>query len=386
MPEVQINKREVEFLQKQIQRNFETSFPNQPNLRFNSNPDAYSPITSFMKKEFTRQESPLKPLSPTFLRDFFYRYDESKKIRESSLDRMYQFLFRMNRSDYIGEISGVFSTTTNFCYSIDIPDEKERKLIRKSINGAIEFRQIEKTPLIEIEEQYVKPNTQVVFYIDQAFLNTYKTLSILHDLFVERFLDLVLEYRIKFVLSDELVDGDGQFSIYTVEGQRKINDKIKKNIAESSKKESKLYSKNFEAKVKFEDENLKSFAEVILDSLLLFMQESKTQDLMSVTKFLPAFYNLESIQYKFLKKYDKNTEQVVKRRKLTNIYEISNEKSNKKFNFFCVIGYNGYLRLKEKNEMLRYFYHFQTQLKDHRIVRVFPVRSILDKELSLIHI
>lgn len=379
MSEVTISVKEVSFLKKELQRKAQLINPLSESIPFNSNPKSYAPLKKIINKELKSNHPRIKIITTTFLRDFFYNHSNSKAIRTTSIDKFYYFLFDMPRSHYIGELAEVFNPVTFYCYSISKLSQDIKMLIGQKVGGAIESRLLDLKEMVEIEEQYVRPNTGVVYYVDEDFILRQKGFDILLDLFSKKYLSTVLDYNVQFFIDPKLLDNDPEndspTSIRTAEGRNIIKVKMLlkiERIADFKKNIESVLLRNKADDVILQQQNIK-ILDSILKALLVFNSATNRQELMSVTKFLPSFLNIENDKREFESKVD------VELRPLTNIYDRTEDDTDlnqAQFNFFCVIGYKGYLREKEKTEMIRYFFLFQETLKNHRITRIFSVRSI----------
>ncbi|WP_452597101.1 hypothetical protein [Pontimicrobium sp. MEBiC01747] len=356
MAEVTIFDQEVKALKNQIAEKLDNTISE---ITWNSNLKTYEAIVKAIqkeneknnKKEEDKKEKDKIPAS--FLRNFFFYHNKETKVRVTSINKLYNFLYGKDRDEYLGE----------------------RKIAYGNKNE-VTINKIEKTPHVDsyslldltfesaIQKLTNRENKSTIF-INESFLKDVNGARILIELFCNHFISLIVDYDVVFEFDQELFDNEKGNNISTFEG---------------SVHYLKFWSEKKELLATLLDKKLvkKITGRVyltILESLVSYklndnIQSQDFQSKLKIDRFLPLLQKLGNYKPKPLK-------YIYEKSKKDN-YDINQS------NFYCVIGYESYFRSDEKYEMLKYFSRFGHATKEANVIRVFtvPARRIQGKGWS----
>lgn len=358
MSEIIINKNEVEFLERELRLKLieENVYRDESEIMWNSNPDNYNGLIEVIY----RKDESKKKLGSTFLRDLFYKKEEYRNVRERNVSIIYNYLFNKTRKEYLEDFNLSFDSKKYFLYSINPISEEIKKIILNENKIDIDFCLFEDEPDSVISSQFKDSSTGVCFYVDDFFLKNYRTVKFLLELFTESFISLVANYNVKFVFHERvLLENEEGFSLFDHVGRVNIYN-FWKEESKNYKSHDSWFYKKFEKEIPFL---------TILEHIKHFSEETDIQKKLSVDRFLPLLKELNCLEV----------------RELRNIYEETEEKENgRNYDILCVIGYNSYYNIKEKQELLKYFYFFQEALSNANKIRIFtiPAKRIKGKGWS----
>ncbi len=345
MSEIIVNKKEIIFLENELKLKLieDLVYKDLLDINWNSNTENYKVLIDTISDN-TKSK---KKIGATFLRDLFYKKEEFRQVREKNINLIYDYLYKKNRNIFLNENNITFDSKKYYLYSVKILTDEQKKTVKDENKLDITFLTFEDEPNSIIISQYKNSKTGVCFFIDQNFLQEYRSMKFLIDLFTESFISLIINFNVKFIF-DNNIDEDEKFNLNSNENRNIVFEFWEK------KKES-IKNESFRNKI----EEIPFMT--ILENLKRFSDESDIQEKTSIDNFLPLLKKLnKGLRYEPLK----------------NIYKSSeNDNSGKDYNILGVIGYDGYFNNKEKNEMLKYFYYFSETLKNSNIIRIFTIPS-----------
>lgn len=360
MGEVKISNMEVNYLKKVVIDRLD-----KPDLKWTSNPKTYRDIfEDLSKSESSAEHKELKVkdtlhlIPSTFLRNFFYLEKEEKAVRRSNIDKLYRLLFEKNREEYLKDEGYEFGLVNHYkLFSSENGKEIDESEIPKLANNTINLNAINinlsELNLSELILKVRDPKSCVHLYISESFLKNNQGISLLIELFSNRFISMIIDYNIKLEFSEDITNTNSEFNLANPIGRYKFfhywNKTVGTDILDFT-------FTDFESKF-IQDTSRFS---ALLDSLIQFKVTDDIEDFQNklrVESFLPILSKLKKI----------NPESINK------IYLDTKPEEVKKYNFLCVVGYKSFFEQTEKAEMLKYFNAFSETLREANKIRIFTI-------------
>lgn len=365
MSDIAIDWKILTSIQNRVRRRFMELNPEISKVKWNSNPVNYQEL-----QKSILDNTDCKGIGLKFLRNFFFDSTNKKaknSFRLSNINSLTQYIQGIDYFEYLSKDS---KRQAYFYY--DIKDRKKvEELIKDKEDDPI-LIDIESKGLENIFDQARNEEQEVHFYISKNFINNEKGSIYLIELFYHNLFRYLFDLDIFFSFDDEILSSTGEESCNIVSPKG-----IKNFIKCWKERQTDILELNKELGIVNTDEKsvlsffiaLKTLAEI---KALDWKQRSGISS-QKIDNFLPAINRI-------LFNFD------VRPEPLNRIWEISLLEKIKPCTFLCVIGYEGYFKLKEKFEMLRYFKKFNEKLieEGHRIIRIFtlPAKRVKSKGWS----
>lgn len=370
--EIRVTPTEISFLKSKFEQELKSRQAN-TELKWNSNPESYSVMVKFINDQLNKNSKSQIAVPATSLRNFFYKSGKNRRVRISSIDKLYKSLFGMPRDEYLEQNNYYFTEKSEFllkAYSTEKElavkgfEEQNLDVLDLTDNTEDEF-------LAQLEDQ----NSVVNFYIDANFLKDLNGIKILIELFYFRFVALVLDYKVRFfisksLLSDGMNDDESQFYLNTFEGKIRVINYWKKLAYDENNKVSEIFRNYFDGNLDGKSYSDKLFGReflFILDALIqfrVFNDYNQLKRQVSVINYLPIVRKIYGLDPEPLMNICNQI-----------IYDNKNTDSCK-FNFLGVTSFDLDSSIEQKIELLTYYGRFGKNVVkngSHNSARVFTI-------------
>ncbi len=364
MADIKVHKQELKQLLNAVRLRFENLTPNPNAINFNSNPKNYEGICDSIENEVGVL------LSHSFLRGLFHSDLKSEKefyaYRESSIEALSEYAF--NKA--WGDIRNNLLDNSLLIYASMVPPEQDK--IGLSFYESLHISAITYAELIPMLKENAR---EIILYIDEDFLKNKRAANWIIKLFLDKIGFLIMDYSMTIKVSDELLQpSEGKIGIVDELGRMVIQSHWSKIREELKKLQEQIgidaidlgdYNKLAGFELNKALYNLSNLVENV--ALLNFSSDKPVDSVTKLNTFLGEAKNLPPQDLRSI------------------ITDHPNGDIDIDFYFYCVISYLEYLQPHDKDEMLSYFYRFNTQLRkyEYEIVRMFslPLKKVKSKEL-----
>lgn len=344
MGTIEINEKEIAYLRQATTNALvENCKIERGGVRFNSNPSNYNLLIENVEKKLN-----LKKVKVAFFKNLFSSKKKDLVVQVNKIDILYKYLFDEDRENHLKKHTP-FQNKEYRTYHVDIED-KCRDYLKENYSSSIEEIQFEATNVIPALSRY--SDGEIIIHINESILTSPNGVFLLAELFMNRFLFLIVDYNISFDI-DPAIRGTENIkkNLLSIEGQAFYWDYWEERLKRFEGYDGGVFGRRF-TQDKFVH---------MLEAIVGYGETKDERSLhkTSIDSYVPYMEKFTSGKVK----------------PLSDIYRQQRDKElmGHRLNYLCVINYHSYFEAKERTEMVKYFYNFGKTLKDQNVFRIFTV-------------